>query len=140
MPLLYSEGVLKGRIDLNQFVRLTATNTAKLYGLYPRKGTIAIGSDADLVIWNEDEPVTVTNAMLHHACDYTPYEGMQLSAWPALTLCRGKPVFRDGTLCGAAGLRHVPGLRAAIGRCPNATTKPYSRLDTVGGLKPSAMD
>jgi dihydropyrimidinase len=103
LPLLYSEGVLKGRIDLNQFVRLTAANTAKLYGLYPRKGTIAIGSDADLVIWNEGAPVTVTNAMLHHACDYTPYEGMELSAWPAVTLCRGRPVYRDGALCGDAG-------------------------------------
>jgi dihydropyrimidinase len=103
LPLLYSEGVLKGRIDLNQFVRLTATNTAKLYGLYPRKGTIAIGSDADLVIWNEDSPVTVTNTMLHHACDYTPYEGMELAAWPATTLCRGRAVYRDGALCGEAG-------------------------------------
>jgi dihydropyrimidinase len=103
LPLLYSEGVLKGRIDLNQFVRLTATNTAKLYGLYPRKGTIAIGADADLVIWNEDASITVTNAMLHHACDYTPYEGMELSAWPALTLCRGRPVYRDGALCGEPG-------------------------------------
>ncbi|MFO1349341.1 MAG: dihydropyrimidinase [Gammaproteobacteria bacterium] len=103
LPLLYSEGVKKGRIDLNQFVRLTSTNAARLYGLYPRKGTIAIGSDADLVIWNDDTTVTVTNAMLHHACDYTPYEGMTLSAWPALTLARGKPVFRDGALCGEAG-------------------------------------
>jgi dihydropyrimidinase len=102
LPLLYSEGVLKGRIDLNQFVRLTATNPAKLYGLYPRKGTIAIGSDADLVIW-DDAPVTLTNAMLHHACDYTPYEGMELAAWPAVTLCRGRPVYRDGALCGEAG-------------------------------------
>lgn len=103
LPLLYSEGVLKGRIDLNQFVRLTATNTAKLYGLYPRKGTIAIGADADLVIWNEHAAITVTNAMLHHACDYTPYEGMELAAWPALTLCRGRAVYRDGELCGEAG-------------------------------------
>jgi dihydropyrimidinase len=103
LPLLYSEGVLKGRIDVNQFVRLTATNTAKLYGLYPRKGTIAIGTDADLVIWNEDAAITVTNAMLHHACDYTPYEGMELSAWPAVTLCRGRLVYRDGALCGEPG-------------------------------------
>jgi dihydropyrimidinase len=103
LPLLYSEGVGKGRISLQQFVALTATNPARLYGLYPRKGTIAIGSDADLVIWSEDSPVTVTNAMLHHACDYTPYEGMQLAAWPAVTLCRGRAVYRDGALCGEAG-------------------------------------
>ena len=103
MPLLFSEGVLKGRIDLNQFVRLTSTNVAKLYGLYPRKGTIAIGADADLVIWDTDTPVTVSNDRLHHACDYTPYEGMTLGAWPALTLSRGRTVWRDGELCGEAG-------------------------------------
>jgi dihydropyrimidinase len=55
------------------------------------------------VIWNEDSPVTVTNTMLHHACDYTPYEGMELAAWPATTLCRGRAVYRDGALCGEAG-------------------------------------
>ena len=90
MPLLFSEGVLKGRIDVNQFVRMTSTNVAKLYGLYPRKGTIAIGADADLVIWDTETPVTVTNDRLHHDCDYTPYEGMTLRAWPAITLSRGR--------------------------------------------------
>ncbi len=103
LPLLFSEGVLKGRIDLNQFVRLTSTNAAKLYGLYPRKGTIAVGADADLVIWDTDTPVTITNGMLHHACDYTPYEGMELAAWPALTLSRGKTVWRDGEMCAEPG-------------------------------------
>ena len=103
MPLMYSEGVLKGRIDINQFVRLTSTNVAKLYGLYPRKGTIAIGADADLVIWDTETPTTVTNNLLHHACDYTPYEGMELAAWPALTLSRGRTVWRDGELQVAAG-------------------------------------
>jgi len=95
LPLLYSEGVLGGRITLNRFVELTATNPAKAYGLHPRKGTIAIGSDADLVIWDE-RPVTITNEALHHAVDYTPYEGMVLKAWPALTLARGEVVW-DGT-------------------------------------------
>jgi len=94
LPLLYSEGVLGGRITLNRFVELTATNPAKAYGLHPRKGTIAIGSDADLVIWDE-RPVTIANAALHHAVDYTPYEGMSLKAWPALTLARGEVVW-DG--------------------------------------------
>ena len=74
---------------------LTSTNADKMYGLYPRKGSIAIGADADLVIWNEGDPVRVTNDMLHHNVDYTPYEGMQLSAWPAVTLARGEVVW-DG--------------------------------------------
>jgi dihydropyrimidinase len=94
MPLLYSEGVLRGRLTLNRFVELTATNPAKAYGLHPRKGTIAVGSDADLVVWDERE-VTVRNSALHHAVDYTPYEGMGLAAWPGLTLSRGRVVW-DG--------------------------------------------
>ncbi len=95
MPLLYSEGVLGGRLTLNRFVELTATQPAKAYGLHPRKGTVAIGSDADLVIWDHRE-VTLTNSMLHHAVDYTPYEGMTLKAWPGLTMLRGQVVW-DGT-------------------------------------------
>ena len=94
LPLLYSKGVLGGRITLNRFVELTSTNPAKAYGLHPRKGTIAIGSDADLVIWDERR-VTVRNADLHHDVDYTPYEGMTLKAWPAYTLARGEVVW-DG--------------------------------------------
>ncbi|MEO7244164.1 MAG: amidohydrolase family protein, partial [Rubrivivax sp.] len=94
LPLLYSEGVLGGRITLSKFVELTSTNPAKAYGLHPRKGTIAPGADADLVIWDEGD-FTVTNARLHHAVDYTPYEGMRLRAWPALTLAGGDVVW-DG--------------------------------------------
>ena len=102
LPLLYSEGVMKERITLSRFVELTATNAAKLYGLYPRKGTIAVGADADLVIWDERE-VTIANARLHHDTDYTPYEGMTVHAWPALTLSRGEAVWRDGEFLGRLG-------------------------------------
>ena len=75
LPLLFSEGVGQGRLDLNAFVALTATNHAKLYGLYPRKGTIAVGSDADIAIWDADREVTVTAGLLHDNVGYTPYEG-----------------------------------------------------------------
>ena len=95
LPLLYSEGVLGGRMTLEKFVELASTNPAKAYGLHPRKGTIAIGSDADLVIWDERELV-LRNEALHHAVDYTPYEGMTLRAWPAFTLIGGEVVW-DGT-------------------------------------------
>ncbi|GAB4379203.1 MAG: dihydropyrimidinase [Elainellaceae cyanobacterium] len=98
LPLLFSEGVQTGRIDLNTFVALTATNPAKLYGLYPRKGTIAIGSDADLVIWDTKRQVTITNEMLHHNVDYTPYEGMKLTGYPEITLSRGTIVCQQGEL------------------------------------------
>jgi dihydropyrimidinase len=96
MPILFSEGVNGGRISLNQFVGLTSTNPAKIYGLYPRKGTIAVGSDADIAIWDPDREVTVTHAMLHDNVDYTPYEGMRLRGWPVVTLSRGEIVCSDG--------------------------------------------
>lgn len=94
LSLLYSEGVLGGRITLEKFVELTSTNPAKAYGLHPRKGSLAIGADADLVMWDEGE-FALTNARLHHNVDYTPYEGMTLRAWPGLTLCGGEVVW-DG--------------------------------------------
>jgi dihydropyrimidinase len=92
LPLLFSAGVLDGRIDVNSFVALTSTNPAKIYGLYPRKGTIAVGADADLVIWNERK-LKVENALLHHNVDYTPYEGIELAAWPEITISRGEVVW-----------------------------------------------
>jgi dihydropyrimidinase len=92
LALLFSAGVLGGRIDVNAFVALTATNPAKIYGLYPRKGTIAVGADADLVIWNARK-LKVDNALLHHNVDYTPYEGIELSAWPEITISRGEVVW-----------------------------------------------
>ena len=89
-------------MTVNRFVELTSTNPAKAYGLHPRKGTIAIGSDADLVVWDERD-VTIRNAQLHHAVDYTPYEGMRLKAWPALTLSRGEVVWDGKNFSGRAG-------------------------------------
>jgi dihydropyrimidinase len=103
LPLLFSEGVMKGRIDINTFVALTSTNAAKIYGLYPRKGTIAIGSDADIVIWNDRESRVITNSMLHHNVDYTPYEGKHIGAWPEMTFSRGRAVWRDGKAIGEPG-------------------------------------
>lgn len=96
LPLLMSEGVMKNRITLQQFVALTATNAARLYGLSNRKGSIAIGADADLVIWNTDRQVRISQSMLHHATDYTPYEGMTVSAWPDVVLSRGDVVVEGG--------------------------------------------
>jgi dihydropyrimidinase len=103
LPLLFSEGVAKGRIDLNQFVALTATNHAKLYGLYPRKGTIAIGSDADLALWNPARAVTVSAGMLHDRVGYTPYEARTITGWPEIVLSRGRVVAADGALKASRG-------------------------------------
>ena len=96
LPLLFSEGVRTGRLDLEKFVDLTATRAAKLYGLYPRKGTIAVGSDADIAIWDPEREVVISQDILHDAMDYTPYEGRRVTGWPVLTLSRGEVVW-DGT-------------------------------------------
>ncbi|MBA4221200.1 MAG: dihydropyrimidinase [Methylobacterium sp.] len=98
LPILFSEGVIKGRIDINRFVALTATNHAKMYGLAPRKGTIAVGADADIAIWDPQIEQTLTHAMVKDGSDYTPYEGMRITGWPVTTLVRGQIVARDGRI------------------------------------------
>jgi dihydropyrimidinase len=103
LPLLFSEGVQQGRLDLNAFVALTATNHAKLYGLYPRKGTIAVGGDADIAIWDPERETTITAGMLHDNVGYTPYEGRHLHGWPVTVLSRGRIVVEDGTLAAQRG-------------------------------------
>lgn len=95
LPILFSEGVIKGRIDINRFVALTATNHAKMYGLAPRKGTIAVGADADIAIWDPQIEQTLTHAMVKDGSDYTPYEGMRITGWPVTTLVRGQIVAHD---------------------------------------------
>ncbi len=103
LPILFSEGVAKGRIDLNRFVALSSTNHAKLYGLYPRKGTIAIGSDADIALWDPKKSVVITNDILHHGADYTPYEGLEVTGWPVRVMVRGKTVTDGDELVAAKG-------------------------------------
>lgn len=96
MPILFSEGVAKGRISLQRFVELTSTNHAKLFGLHPTKGTIAIGSDADVTLWDPAKKVTLTQSLMHHGSDYTPYEGMEVTGWPVTTILRGQVIFDAG--------------------------------------------
>ena len=103
LPLIFSEGVSRGRITLEQFCALVSTNPAKLMGLYPRKGVIAPGSDADLVLWDPTRRVKLTNALMHHAADNTPYEGMEVTGWPVATLRRGEVVMRDGVVTAQPG-------------------------------------
>ena len=98
LPLLFSEGVQKGRINLQQFVALTSTNHARLYGLYPRKGTIAVGSDADFAIWDADKDVTIRWKDLHDNVGYTPYEGREIKGWPIVVVSRGRVVVENGKL------------------------------------------
>lgn len=125
LPILFSEGVVKGRISLEQFVALTSTNHAKMYGLHPRKGTIAIGADADIAIWEPERRVKISQSLLHHGSDYTPYEGLEVIGWPVTTLVRGRTVVRDGTLvAGSCAGEHIARERSpyAAPRKPVAST------------------
>jgi len=108
LPILFSEGVMTGRIDITRFVALTATNHAKTYGLYPRKGTIAIGADADLTIWDPEARRILRGADLHSGADYTPYEGMAVTGWPVTVILRGTPMIEEGAFTGPpAPGRHI---------------------------------
>lgn len=109
LPLLWSEGVARGRITPSDFVRLTATRPAEVFGLHPRKGGLMPGADADLVLWDPARRVTLTNALMQHAIDYTPYEGMEVTGWPVATLRRGEVVMRDGRVLARPGSgRYLP--------------------------------
>ena len=103
LPILFSEGVSKGRITLQQFVALSATNHARIYGLYPRKGSIGIGFDADLTLWDAARRVTISQSMLHHGADYTPWEGFEVTGWPVTTILRGEVVAHEGVITGEKG-------------------------------------
>jgi dihydropyrimidinase len=98
LPVLFTEGVGSGRLTVNQFVDITSTQHAQIYGLYPKKGTIAVGSDADLAIWDVERELTVTNEMVHDNVGYTPYAGRRLRGWPETVLSRGEIVIADGEL------------------------------------------
>lgn len=97
MPLLFSEGVRRGRIDIHRFVELCCTNGARLYGLHPQKGTIAIGADADIAIWDPNMKVTLGHDSTHDATGYCPYAGMTLTGWPVTVLSRGEVIIDGGT-------------------------------------------
>jgi dihydropyrimidinase len=95
---------MKKRIDFSHFVRITATNHAKAYGLYPRKGSIAVGADADIAIWDPSITRTIRHADLHDGSDYTPYEGIEVTGWPVATIVRGQVVVKDGNLLATKGV------------------------------------
>ncbi|MFC5652218.1 dihydropyrimidinase [Paenibacillus solisilvae] len=101
--LIYSEGVTKGRLSLNQFVDVIATRAAKLFGLFPQKGTIAVGSDADLVIFDPAAERVISAATHHMNVDYNPFEGMRVTGEPVSVLSRGEFVIRDKQFVGSAG-------------------------------------
>ncbi len=103
MPILFSEGVCTGRLSLERFVEVTSTNAAKLFGLYPNKGTVAVGSDADLVVWDPDTTRRVVGAQGQSRSGYSLYEGWEVRGCPAVTISRGEVVYADGEVIGEPG-------------------------------------
>jgi dihydropyrimidinase len=116
--MLVFQGVHDGRLSLSRFVDLVATTPAKIFGLYPKKGTITIGSDADLAIWDPDVEMTLSAQALHHRVDYTMYEGMRVRGVPQTVLLRGKVIVRDREFVGRPGSgQFMP--RQRFGECAN---------------------
>ena len=103
MPILWSYGVKTGRISLNRLVELCCTNPAKIFGLYPRKGTLAVGADADIVIWDPEKQVTLGAATQHMNTDYSLYEGMQITGYTDKVLLRGKLIVDGDDWLGQRG-------------------------------------
>ena len=103
MSLVYDGGVHSGRISLNRFVELTSTSPAKIFGLFPRKGTIAPGSDADVVVFDPQRTFTLSARTLHMKVDYNPYEGRQVTGATDTVLSRGRLVIENGRFVGRPG-------------------------------------
>lgn len=113
LPMLLSEGVRTGRISLSRFVEVTSTNPARLFGLYPRKGTIAVGADADLVAWDLTQRRTVDGARMRSRADYSVYDGWEVTGWPAYVVSRGEVVLEGGEV------RAEPGRGRCLVRGPS---------------------
>lgn len=103
LPMLFSEGVCTGRISVERFVELVATNPARLFGLYPRKGTIAVGADADLLVWDSELVRTIEASSLQSRADYSVYDGREVKGWPIVTISRGEILLENGEIAAARG-------------------------------------
>jgi dihydropyrimidinase len=103
LPLLYSEGVRKGRISLNKMIEVASTNPAKVFGMYPKKGSLSIGADADIVVFDTEKDVTVDYQKMETNCDWNPFQGRKLKGYPSFTIVRGKVVGKEGRCIGEKG-------------------------------------
>lgn len=103
MPLVYGVGVAEQKISLQKMVEVSATNPAKIFGMYPKKGTIAVGADADIVVFDPDKDLTLHKKMLHENVDYTPYEDIKVKGYPVMTISNGKIIVENGQFLGRVG-------------------------------------
>ncbi len=110
LPVMLSEGVNKGRISIHKLVEILCANNAKIFHIYPKKGIIQLGSDADIVIVDLEKKATISASTQHYTLsDYTPYEGLEVKGWPVLTMLRGNVIVRDGEMIGKPGIgRYFP--------------------------------
>jgi dihydropyrimidinase len=104
LQMIHEFGVRTGRISLNRMVELLATNPAKLFGLYPRKGTIAVGSDADIVVFDPEKKVTISASTHHSKSDYNLFEGTEVTGVPETVILRGQVLVEDGELVASPGV------------------------------------
>lgn len=103
LALLYTFGVASGKLSLGRWVELCCTNPARIFGLYPRKGSLEPGADADIVLFDPGKKFILTHSLLHEQVDYTPYEGFELSGYPAMTLLSGRVIAENGIFTGRQG-------------------------------------
>jgi dihydropyrimidinase len=106
LQMIHEFGVRQGRITLNRMVELLSTNPAKYFGLYPRKGTVAVGSDADIVVFDPEKRMTISASTHHSRCDYNLFEGTEVTGVPEVVLLRGKVIVENGELTGRPGDGH----------------------------------
>jgi dihydropyrimidinase len=123
LPVLFDAMVAKGRLGLQRFVALTATEPAKIYNLHPRKGSVAVGADADLAIWNPKADVTLSDAMMRDRTGYTPFAGTTVAGWPETVVRRGEMVVEDGKLHAS------PGSGRFLPRTGGPAAEPAGRLE-----------
>lgn len=133
MTIIWDKGVRTGKMDASRFVAITSTNAAKIYNIYPRKGRIAPGSDADIVVWDSEATKTISAATHHMAVDFNIFEGMTCQGAPAVVVSNGKVVLEDGNLNVVQG-------SGKFVETPCWSDYVYKRVEIRDQIKPVGVD